>query len=301
MKRYFILGLLFFIHSSNSGKSVNPNQIVTFPQKISPSLAKDYDVLNDFGTVAQRYGVSQKQFEHFFWKGISESLSFYNTNENDGILVQKIIKEDLATHQDLGYALKRPELCKTNLENANNALQQFSGNWHGVWAGLEVNHLWLPVIQTNTLLTPTLRLQGFQSCFTGDGLGWNYVVENQEQIVILGYVYHFDKDGNLKDENPHYAFCHTNHQLTWVSNDNIYYEFVSENAKNPQEKHYVITGARYAQTENQLTPLSGFQAVYSSQKKVTPLFRELNLNPLKHVEKSFSSALTKALKKLLPF
>ncbi|MEO1487592.1 MAG: hypothetical protein AAFU57_17785 [Bacteroidota bacterium] len=300
MKQYLLWGLVFLTYGSNPLETSKPSTRSILCIDTKSHLSKDYQLLNDFGAIEMQYQVSEEDFQTFFWKGVSASIDFYHTHQGNRRIVQNIIKQDLLQHSDLRHRLKKPRLCETNLEHASEALNQFSGNWYGQWAGDNVNHLWLPVTLTDTLVNNQLRLLGFQSCYTGDGLGWNYIVENNEETVVLGYVYHFE-EGILTAENPHYAYCNTEHQLTWVSNDNIYYEFTHSDPSTPNEKQYVITGASYTESKKELKSLSGFQAVYSSKKKTTPVFQHLVLDPLKQAKNSFASTLVRKLKKMLSF
>ncbi|MEM8765378.1 MAG: hypothetical protein AAGD88_16275 [Bacteroidota bacterium] len=300
MKHHLLWALVFFAYGSNPWVPYKPQMASLSSQDIQSNLSQDYQLLNAFGAIETHHGVSNEDFDKFFWKGVKESMNFYSLHRGSRSSVQNIIKEELFAHKDLKHVLKKPRLCKTNLKRAYDALHQFSGNWHGCWAGREVHHLWLPVILTDTLVQEELTLVGFQSCYTGDGLGWNYIVENKEETLVLGYVYHFDEDV-ISAENPHYAYCNTNQQLTWVSNDNVYYEFTCDNPNHPNEKQYVITGARYSVLEKELKPSAGFQAIYSSERKAIPVFQNLDLNPLKQAKKSFAAGLFGTVKKLLPF
>lgn len=300
MKHHLLLALAFFAYGSNSWVSGKPQGVTLSRQNVQSHLSQEYQLLNCFGAIETHHGVSDEDFKKFFWKGVSESMAFYNSHRHGRSLVQNIIKEDLFSHKDLKHNLKKPRSCKTNLERAHDALHQFSGNWHGRWAGQNVNHLWLPVVLTDTLVEEKTKLMGFQSCYTGDGLGWNYIVENKEETLMLGYVYHFD-EAVLTAENPHYAYCNTDLQLTWVSNDNIYYEFTCDDPSRPNEKQYVITGAKYSVSKKELKPSAGFQAVYSSKREATPVFQNLALNPLKEAKRSLASMLFGTIKKFLSF
>ncbi|MEL7271596.1 MAG: hypothetical protein AAGL34_18625 [Bacteroidota bacterium] len=300
MKNYLLWTLVFFAYASNHWESGKSQKTSLSHQDVQSNLSQDYQLLDGFGAIGAHHHISSEDFDKFFWKGVKESMNFYSLHRGSRSLVQNIVKEELFPHKDLKHDLKKPRLCKTNLQRAYDALHQFSGNWHGRWAGQTVNHLWLPVVLTDTLIEEKVRLVGFQSCYTGDGLGWNYIVENKEETLMLGYVYHFD-EAVLTAENPHYAYCNTDLQLTWVSNDNIYYEFTCDDPYRPNEKQYVITGAKYSVSKKELKPSAGFQAVYSSKREATPVFQNLALNPLKKAKRSLASMLFGTIKKFLSF
>jgi hypothetical protein len=158
------------------------------------------------------------------------------------------------------------------------SLDQFSGTWHGNWGKMLVHHLWLPVRRFVQSIAEGTTLISFQSCFTGDGFGWNYVLEQGNQIIILGFILHFDDNGTITSKNPHYAFLNNSNQLIWVSEDHIYYEFICDNSNCSDEKHYVISGAAYEKHTNRVKLTSGFQTVYLPRNEDLPPFKSIDLN-----------------------
>jgi len=261
-------------------------------QGYSDLLTSDYKRLTRFSENLKEYGITEESFENLFWEGLSKSRNFYSSSDHMGqSSVNHWIEKELLNHVDLYHPLEKPETLQTNSANAFSALHSFSGEWHGTWETMKVNHLWLSVQRTKNDLTDGFSIVGFQSCFTGDGFGWNYVVKEQNEIVILGFVYHFDDTGNITARNPHYAFVNTKHQLTWVSDNHIYYEFVCRDSKCGDKKHYVITGGQYEKRIQRTNLTSGFQAVYVSESLELPAFKHLYLNRVNRAKKLLSRKL----------
>ncbi len=232
---------------------------------IEHQLQEDHQKLCRFSNHMKRYEVGVSDFSTFFQKGVDASLLFYEASASSLPIFdvpsfeKKILK---ASH--LMHPLKKQSMPQGGLEDPFKALDDFSGKWFGKWKTMEVSHLWLPIRTCSLKLAKGYQLIGYQSCFTGDGFGWNYVVKKAENVVILGYVFHFDQNGQLAYENPHYGFLNGSEGLTWVSNDHLYYEFLCKKPACQLGKHYVITAVPYCTIQKpEFKNLT--QAVYTTQ------------------------------------
>ena len=265
-------------------------------QALRDSLTLDFQLLNSFSEDLSAYAITRERFEVMFWEGAQSAYRFYQSPQRfRPSSVNQLLAGKFFPVGDSLHFLDHPDAIPTDLPVALEALEAFSGKWYGQWKTMKVRHLWLPVQQTHEPLPKGPTLVGFQSCFTGDGFGWNYVVEEQGKAVILGFVYHFQNQGELKG-TPHYAYLNTQQQLTWVSNDHIYFEFVCDHQQCSQPKHYVITGGQYEQQGKSSKLVSGFQAQYVRKNGQLPEFRELPSIPLK---RSLFNSILLGLKRLL--
>ncbi len=256
--------------------------------EIPHQLSLDYQQLSDFSPAMRSYGTTVAGFHQLFQEGAMESYQFYaNRTSLAPFSVNRLINRELVPNTGLGHSIEKPQTVIPNVDFAFQALNQFSGEWHGKWQQMPVHHLWLPVRRCKIELSSEVLLIGFQSCYTGDGFGWNYVVQEGEKIIVLGFVYHFDKRGMITSRNPHYAFLNPQQQLTWISDDHVYYEFVCENIHCRHGKHYVITGGQYAPKADKTTLLNGFQAVYASDSLTNPSFQQLVMDELTHTKELF--------------
>ena len=240
-------------------------------------LSLDYLDLVVFSKKMEEYSKTSEEFKMAFNEGIFKSLEFYKSYKIDQSEVNDLV-ENLSRNATLHHSIEKLRATKVDLPTAFSSLDQFSGEWHGNWKKMQVHHLWLPVKEFTQSVTNDVTLMGFQSCFIGDGFGWNYVVKQRDRTIILGYVVHFDQNGTIRSKNPHYGFLNDNNQLTWITEDHIYHEFICNNPSCSNKKHYVISGAVYEQLAGQLKLSEGFQTIYSSDDQNLPAFRRLNLD-----------------------
>jgi|GEM_PF-2724733 len=260
-------------------------------------LTSDYNDLSTFSDDIKNFNITPAKFNGLCWNGLVKSLRFYLSAESiNPSSINHIIKKELWGNSDLRHPLGKPEISNCDATLAFKALDQFSGKWHGLWQSSEVHHLWLPIRKYQKEITDGYSLIGFQSCFTGDGIGWNYIVKNKKEVVILGFVYHYDKNGEITAKNPHFAFLNTYNQLTWISDTHIYHEFVCGNANCKENKHYVITGADYKRHSKKIEITSGFQAVYCSENLDLPTFKDFVIHKLDNKKKVFLKKLVLSLK-----
>jgi hypothetical protein len=229
-------------------------------------LSLDYQNLSTFSETISANKISETDFHSLFWEGLTKSYAFYSSSDYiDLAAINHLIDTELRSSAGLGHSFKKLERIRTNLSMAFDALNSFSGEWYGKWETMKVHHRWLPVRECNKVIMGKFTLMGFQSCYTGDGIGWNYLVKEGNNTIVLGFVYHFNTDGKTYVKNPHYAFLSSNGRLTWISDNHIYHEFICEHSHCTDEKHYVITGAKYKKAAEKIEFVSGFQAVYSCE------------------------------------
>lgn len=233
-------------------------------QAFSDLLSFDYQQLAGFSENMKSYGITEECFDELFWEGIKESLKFCLSSKYiDQTSVNNLIELELWRNPDLEHPIIRPEISKIGISRAFKALNEFSGEWHGKWQAMKVHHLWLPVKEFKMEINDGFTLIGFQSCFTGDGFGWNYVVNIKNKILILGFVYHFDNSGRISAKNPHYAFLNPGNQLTWVSDSHIYYEFKCNGITCDEKKHYTIQEVGIKDKLNNISLPPGFRLFIS--------------------------------------
>ncbi|MEO0570910.1 MAG: hypothetical protein AAF039_04330, partial [Bacteroidota bacterium] len=225
----------------------------------------DYQKLKGFTQKIEHYGISHEYFETLFWRGLSKAYHFHqSSNYIKRSNVNHYIEKELLQSPYLKHPLKKPEKNTSKSDKSLAVLNSFSGEWHGKWQSMHVEHLWLPIRKCTIKTGLEYEIIGFQTCFTGDGFGWNYLVRKDGKIIILGHVYHFNKKGTLDYENPHYAFLNDQSQLTWVSDNHVYYEFVCNDSHCDFDSHYVITAIPYS-NKNTLKFGTPIQAIYTAK------------------------------------
>jgi len=263
-------------------------------------LTLDYEHLSAFSKDVRKYGITQNRFNQMFWEGVTKSYDFYQSSEYiDQKLLTNLINRNLLTNPNLVNPQANPGVAKASIAKAFASLNRFSGEWHGKWKDIRVHHFWLPIRECKESFSLGCSLVGFQSCFIGDGIGWNFVVEEKGRTVVLGFVYHFNNDGALSAKNPHYAFLNPDNQLTWVSDDHIYFEFVRNQTALTNKKQYVITGAQYEKQQKEMKLISGFQAVYLSEDQRLPVFKQFQVSKARVIEESLIRPLRTIMKGLI--
>lgn len=242
-----------------------PADILKERDNFNDILFLDYQRLSVFSGQMKAYGISEENFKKLFWKGALKAFDFYQTSNAIGQKdINHVLKQNLVNRYHLKHGLKIPSFNTSKSNKSSGVLHTFSGEWFGKWQSMSVEHLWLPIRKCNLKIDPEHEVIGFQTCFTGDGFGWNYLIQKGEDVIILGHVYHFNEKGTLDYENPHYAFLNDQSQLTWVSDNHVYYEFVCDDKKCANDKHYVITAIPYS-NNNTLKFDAPIQAIYTSR------------------------------------
>ncbi len=234
---------------------------------LSEQLTKDYQEIFEYSERIKRYGITQEKFESFFRKGVTESFNFHQTSYPiEQSYLNRMIKKKLMNQSGTKHPLKKPSKISSKSSKGLAVLNSFSGEWFGIWKSMSVQHLWLPFRKRYLKIDDSYEVIGFQTCFTGDGFGWNYLVQIKGERFILGYVYHFNENGKLISENPHYAFLNDQSQLSWVSDNYIYYEFVCDDTNCAREKHYVINAIPYTTPKERPKFGLAYQTVYMSRR-----------------------------------
>jgi|GEM_PF-6497215 len=260
-------------------------------------LAMDHSLLKSRSEQMDSYPIPEEEFKQLFREGIEESLMFYLSPERPKAAeVHDLIVTQLVDNSGLRHPLERPGIQTTTRTRAFEAFDRFSGRWHGTWKAQRVHHLWLPTRKIKMEVWDGYQLIGFQTCFTGDGFGWNYVVQKNDTIIILGFVYHVNDTGQIITKNPHYAFLNSNNQLSWVSDDHIYYEFVHSGSHSTDPRCYIITGGPYQKFQGKLTLTSGFQTIYFPDRLEPSAFTSLEIDRPVTTDISFPKRITKVFR-----
>ena len=186
-----------------------------------------------------------------------------------------------------GSVFKNPYRACRKLINSNQyTFNTFEGMWHGKWREDRVDHLWLPTnsdfdVDSTLHLPPDCKLLAFQSVCVGDGIGWNYLIQHRKRIILLGYVCHFNKSGDISQRRPHFGFPQPGKGVTWFTKDHIYQEFVCKSPScDIKDDHYVITGFHFARKLIRIELINAFQAVYFSKESSSlPYWQSIPLNP----------------------
>ncbi|MFD2562983.1 hypothetical protein [Aquimarina rubra] len=279
--KIYIKGLIVLMtcFSSNQFDTVNGK---LKSSRLREQLATDFQEILEFSEKMRLYGVTQENFETYFHNGAIKSFNFHQSSYYiKQSKLNRIIEKKLIHHLDVKHPIKQLSKHPSKTLKDSDVLNTFSGEWSGKWKSMPVRHLWLSFKEINLEINEFFKIIGFQTCFTGDGFGWNYLIQKGEEIIILGHVYHFNAKGKLDYENPHYALVNDQSQLTWVSDNHIYYEFVCDNKKHKNERHYVITALPYSR-ENKLKFDTPIQAIYTSSNSVnysTKIKKPLNNVP----------------------
>lgn len=242
-------------------------------------LSVDHNQLADFAENSLTYFPSDGKFEQLFWGGLEQSITFYQTFKKSKRSLTKTFRKLKQLHKfSHKHLIRKQNPIQTTIVDAFDALKLFNGPWHGRWQQMTVHHFWLPTRSVEVALENKAMLLGFQSCFTGDGFGWNFVVEINDQIVLLGFVYHFNDRGVLSIGNPHVGLIHQDLHLTWISDNHLYDEYVCSSPDCSLGQHYVISGMRYFHDRLLSRTQSSFQAIYLSQDAELPTFQMYHRN-----------------------
>ena len=245
----------------------------SFPIILPSQLKIDYDQLSRFTDQVETYEINLLKFSSLFREGLKKAIQFYNSPEqHPDVKLKKAIKPFYLQHPTV-HAVQRQRMAHTQLGAGIAALNRFAGNWYGLWKETKVAHLWLPVRQVYQSLTDDLQLLAFQSAFTGDGVGWNYLVRYKGEVLLLGFVCHYQIDGKLVAKTPHFAFLDEQGQITWITEDHIFFETVCHQNHGLPGKHYVITGEAYEHKTKKATLVHRFQAIYLATDQALPQFK----------------------------
>lgn len=245
----------------------------TSPSEVSVQLETDYEELASFSSKIKHYGIDAVTFEKRFWQGLAQAIKYFSKD----VLQNPNTKRELPNPFHLRFPriheVQRKSLSITRLSDGIAALERFTGPWYGLWEEMKVKHLWLPVRQSMHPLEGDFQLLAFQSAFTGDGIGWNFLVRHQGEVHMLGHVYHYDSLGHLTNQTPHYAYLDQAGQITWITEGHIFFETVCHEDHGHAGKHYVITGESYDPSSNEARVTNRFQAIYLAKDQLLPKFQ----------------------------
>ena len=162
----------------------------------------------------------------------------------------------------------------------------FRGKWFGRWDGNDVDHHWgryaalhpAPVFRADE---NSVRLDGYQFAWIGDGYGFNHVCSvpgNPWNRYILGYVVHV-KDGNLAQETarrPHVGVDAGPGRIIWITAGEVFLEesFIDLDGSDA----YAITGFFYRLEGDTLTATRAFQTVYTRKAHDRPTWFSFSVN-----------------------
>ncbi len=255
--------------------ALSPMMGCSAPSEVSLQLEADYEELASFSPKFKYYGIDALTFEKLFWKGLAQATNYFT----EDVLQNPNAKRELASPFHLRFPMihevQRKRLSITQLTDGIAALERFTGPWYGLWEKMKVKHLWLPVRQSQHPLQGDFQLLAFQSAFTGDGMGWNFLVRHKGEVHMLGHVYHYDSEGDLINQTPHYAYLDQAGQITWITEDHIFFETVchEDHDHGFAGKHYVITGESYDASTNEPHLTNRFQAIYLAKDQLLPQFQ----------------------------
>ncbi|MEO0468911.1 MAG: hypothetical protein AAF206_04760 [Bacteroidota bacterium] len=240
-------------------------------QPLQPQLAADYDSLCAHSEEMSLYRVSKPIFQYLFEEGLAKAEAFCRQFAPDADARLDALQQDLHPETFIHPGRPAQPIVPTEAD-AIQALQSFSGSWYGYWRDDLVSHHWLRVQK------PNVRHDGliaWQTCFTGDGFGWNYVVKMDGKICVLGYVFHFDAEGIFTKGRPHFAQLTEQGQILWFTEDHIYCEKVCQEKGCESAEHYVITGGQFSGKAKYLSINKVFQAIYLRNNQDLPLYQSM--------------------------
>ena len=242
-------------------------------------LSKQYKKISKVFQRELAFELDKKTFESLFQKGLNSSLKMLNKyieeqKLNDGTLQTLFIKiyaEFLeGKFNDSDHRPNFNEYRRDTKESIK-TLKFFSGKWYGKWREMSVNHLWLSPVKLNkeiSINSKVFYLKAYQSVFIGDGIGWNYILENEGISYVLGMTYHYKK-GKITMSRPHIGFTQNKNTIIWQTKDHVYFEYICRCKKIGRKKHYLIDGV-YLKHE-------AFRAIYSRKRKRITDFQRVKL------------------------
>lgn len=245
------------------------------PTEISSQLQEDYEELASFSSMIKHYGIDAMTFEKRFWQGLAQATHYFTKDALQNPNASRELASPFHLQFPMLHEVQRKSLSITQLADGIAALERFTGPWYGLWEEMKVKHLWLPVRQSQHPLQDDFQLLAFQSAFIGDGIGWNFLVRHKGEVHMLGHVYHYDSAGHLTSQTPHYAYLDKAGQITWITQDHIFFETVchEDHDHGLSGKHYVITGESHKQSTDDPQLTNRFQAIYRAKDQLLPQFQ----------------------------
>lgn len=255
-----------------------------YKRVIQPLLSQDHESLQN--NVRRDYmgQVSKDYFTELFYEGIERANQlFYReyftkyAQKKYTKGVKKIIHSYASTSE---YHSIEKHLIDKNIQGslgvwpADSIFDVFSGEWYGTWKSEEVDHFWLRTQKLPNLSVfeeMEFSIVAFQSVYTGDGIGWNYLMEKEGMRYMLGFVVHFNEAGNIYLKRPHIGIPQLNGSIIWKTKDHMYVEFVcNKHSCDIKPEHYVITGISFISRKKNLKLIESFQAIYTRDSMMRP-------------------------------
>jgi len=263
-------------------REVIPN---SYKRLINPYLRQDYTSLQRKVGSRPMDQLSKEQFISLFYKGIEKAHELFSEeyySKNARKKYEKGVKKILHAHRSLleNHGIEIP-LINPNIQPSLKAwsmvgdsiFESFSGEWYGSWRAQDVNHYWLPTHNLSFLSMDGIEISvlAFQSVFTGDGIGWNYVIQKEDIKFLLGFVVHFNDLGRIYLERPHIGIPQENGAIIWKTKDHMYLEFVSSlHRYNKEEECYIIVGISFYAHKKNLRLIEAFRAIYTRNPMLRP-------------------------------
>ena len=297
------LGILCFIFSLPAAGFSIENEICygvsernkipsPFEKVINPLLYQDLYTLQKEVNNEHLNQFSKDQFIELFYEGIEAANSlFFQTysSKKERRNYEKGVRSILSSYNSVaeshhvkGHHISEkihPPMKKWT-PYGKAIFEPFSGKWYGNWRSAQIDHLWLPTHElplTFSFENMGIAILAFQSVYTGDGIGWNYLLQKDGMKFILGFVGHFDEAGSISMKRPHIGFPQANGAIIWKTRDHMYLEFVCQHhACEIAAEHYVITGISYKTGKRKLKTIEAFQAIYTRDPRQRPTWRLLS-------------------------
>tara|TARA_R110002073_G_scaffold108336_8_gene243573 strand:+ start:7292 stop:8152 length:861 start_codon:yes stop_codon:yes gene_type:complete len=221
--------------------------------------------------------ISSEKFTTLFYEGVCESASFLDSFILTGQIekYKKQIQKAVLSHQktqiqhDITSEFENNSFLNTIYHgaiNGYNLFNLFSGKWFGHWNLKRVEHYWLtPRLVENPKSAETfeISIESFQSAFTGDGFGWNYQICKDDTSYIVGFVCHYNSNGEIIMKRPHIGIPQADNSIIWITRNHVYFEFVCKDLNHRDlSTHYVISGASFQENDAFFEITKTFQAVY---------------------------------------
>lgn len=252
-------------------------------------LSRDYAQLFAVGHDIP-FSIGEDEFLNMFDQGLKESHAMLITelsNQRFGKHRRKLKKLNLAL-KVAGF--KHPIFPKNRIPKmASNrrvrkshfgVFADFRGRWYGKWKDFNVAQHWLAPRYLESHLRlgeQKIHLKAFQTVNIGDGIGWNYTVQIDKKLYLIGYTFHFDESNVAYLKRPHIGFSLGDNALAWVTEDHVYFEHICKSEKcRKKPLHYSITGASFCPSGD--VPQSLFQTIYTVDRQELFAFQEKVLN-----------------------
>ncbi len=222
----------------------------------------------------------------------SKAATIAKASDDFRLAVESQVKEATSGRYSLGRFALAPEQIVGAIAGARplpdpkQFYGSFEGKWYGVWDKRKVDHHWgsyVPgaPVRDYTVDGKSVRLDGYQYAWVGDGYGLNHVCSSADgkQKYLLGYVVHI-RDQNVEQEvvrRPHVGVIDGTDRLIWITKGEVFFEEAIRTG-DPSTHRYYITGFNYAWKDDAVTTIrDGFMAVYSRDPSRREPWRRLSV------------------------